>query len=139
MQKIICAFALLFLLFTGCRSTPSTETTSSQAAATDNSPMQVKLPLGIDAPAPVPADNPITPAKVELGRQLFFDARLSADGSVSCATCHNPVMGYTDGRPTSMGVKGQLGGRSAPSIINLAYANKGVFWDGRAESLEEQA
>lgn len=101
--------------------------------------MQPKLPAGIDAPPPIPADNLVTAAKVELGRQLFFDARLSVDGQVSCATCHNPVMGFTDGRPTSMGVRGQVGGRSAPTVINLAYAQNGVFWDGRAKSLEDQA
>jgi cytochrome c peroxidase len=101
--------------------------------------MEWKLPVGIDAAPPIPADNPITPAKVELGRQLFFDPRLSVDGTVSCATCHNPVMGFTDGRPSSMGVRGQVGGRSAPSVINLAYAQNGVFWDGRAKSLEDQA
>ncbi len=110
-----------------------------QATLLSNEPMMFDLPFGIDAPPPVPEDNPMTPAKVELGRQLFFDARLSSDGTVSCATCHSPVMGFTDGRATSMGTQAQVGGRSAPSIINLAYAPNGVFWDGRAASLEEQA
>ena len=110
-----------------------------QTKLLSNEPMTFDLPLGIDAPPPVPEDNPMTPAKVELGRQLFFDARLSSDGTVSCATCHNPVMGFTDGRATSMGTQAQVGGRSAPSVINLAYAQGGVFRDGRAASLEAQA
>jgi len=112
---------------------------AATASVLDNHPVEFSLPVGIDAPPPIPADNPITPAKVELGRQLFFDARLSSDRTVSCATCHNPVMGFTDGRRTSMGTRGQVGGRSAPTFINLAYATGGVFWDGRAASLEDQA
>jgi cytochrome c peroxidase len=135
-------FALLVMLtalgLTACQTAPA-PSLGSTATKLDNNPMTVGLPAGIDAPPPIPADNPITPAKVELGRQLFFDARLSSDRSVSCATCHNPVMGFADGRRTSMGTRGQVGGRSAPTVINLAYATGGVFWDGRAASLEEQA
>ena len=121
----------LFVL-TACQPESTTELLS-------NEPMTMDLPFGIDAPPPIPEDNPMTPAKVELGRQLFFDGRLSSDGTVSCATCHNPVMGFTDGRETSMGTEAQVGGRSAPSVLNLAYATNGLFWDGRAASLEEQA
>lgn len=135
MKRLLLPFSALLLAVAACQ--PAQE--QAAAPALDNNPMQLKLPLGIDAPPPIPADNPITPAKVELGRQIFFDARLSSDGTVSCATCHNPVMGFTDGRPTSMGTKAQIGGRSAPSVINLAYAPNGVFWDGRAKDLEDQA
>lgn len=128
---------LLLIAAVACQPAPQQQQPAQSGA--DNTPLQPKLPLGIDAAPPVPADNPMTAAKVELGRQLFFDARLSVDGSVSCATCHNPAMGFTDGRLTSMGTKAQVGGRSAPSVINLAYAQNGVFWDGRAKSLEDQA
>ena len=96
-----------------------------------------KIPLGL-VPILWPEDNSYTPEKAELGWLLFFDKRLSSDGSVSCATCHSPEHAYTDGRPVSTGIKGQKGGRSAPSVINRAYG-AAMFWDGRAPSLEEQA
>jgi cytochrome c peroxidase len=89
-------------------------------------------------PVPYPADNAYDPSKAELGKKLFFDPRLSADGSVSCASCHNPVMGWSNGLPRGVGEKGQKGGRNSPTVINAAY-NPQQFWDGRAPSLEEQA
>ncbi len=88
--------------------------------------------------APAPADNPTTPAKVELGRMLFMDPRFSSTGTVSCNSCHNVMLGGEDNRPVSMGVHGQVGGRSAPTVWNSAF-NSAQFWDGRAGSLEEQA
>ncbi len=136
MSRFVAMVALAILAMAACQPAPAPEKPVNQS---DNNPMQLKLPVGIEAPPPIPGDNPMTPAKVELGRLLFFDPRVSVDGNVSCATCHNPVMGFTDGRATSMGVKAQTGGRSAPTVINLAYATNGVFWDGRAKSLEEQA
>ena len=96
-----------------------------------------KPPLGL-IPVIWPQDNPYTPEKAELGRYLYFDKRLSADGSVSCATCHDPTHGFTDGAPVSTGIKGQQGNRSAPTVINRAYS-LAQFWDGRAATLEEQA
>ena len=86
----------------------------------------------------MPAANPITKGKYELGRQLYFDPRISLDGTVSCATCHNPAKGWTDGGPVSTGINGQTGNRNAPTVINTAYG-KTMFWDGRAPSLEGQA
>jgi cytochrome c peroxidase len=97
----------------------------------------LKPPLGLP-PLTEPADNPYSPAKAELGRLLYFDKRLSADESVSCATCHDPKFAFTDGAATSTGIKSQKGGRSAPTIINRAYT-LAQFWDGRAATLEEQA
>jgi len=88
--------------------------------------------------APAPADNPTTEAKVELGQMLYHDPRLSSTGSVSCASCHNTMLGGEDNRPNSMGVNGQTGGRSAPTVWNAAF-NAVQFWDGRAASLEAQA
>ncbi len=85
-----------------------------------------------------PADNPSTAAKVILGKQLFFDRRLSIDGTVSCNHCHDVAGNGTDSRSTSVGVDGQLGGRSAPSVWNAAFLSA-QFWDGRAPNLEEQA
>ena len=87
---------------------------------------------------PVPADNPITPAKIELGKMLYFDPRLSVDGTVSCNSCHNVMSDGGDGRPVGVGVRGQRGGRGSPTVWNSAY-NTVQFWDGRAASLEDQA
>jgi cytochrome c peroxidase len=94
-------------------------------------------PFGL-VPVVWPADNPYTPEKAGLGRYLYFDPRLSADGTVSCATCHNPQYAFTDGAAASTGIRGQKGNRSAPTVINRAYS-LAQFWDGRAPTLEEQA
>ncbi len=88
--------------------------------------------------ANIPADNPLTAEKIALGKQLFFDKRLSADGTIACASCHDPKFGFSDGRPGSLGIKGQRGGRNAPTAINRLFSAD-QFWDGRAKSLEEQA
>jgi cytochrome c peroxidase len=88
--------------------------------------------------APAPADNPTTAEKVELGKMLYHDPRLSSTGTVACASCHNTMLGGEDNRAGSMGVHAQVGGRSAPTVWNAAF-NKVQFWDGRAESLEAQA
>ncbi|MFP4615659.1 MAG: cytochrome-c peroxidase, partial [Thiohalorhabdus sp.] len=88
--------------------------------------------------APSPENNPTTEEKVELGKKLFFDPRYSETGTVSCNTCHNVMEGGDDGRPTSMGVHGKTGPRNAPTVWNSAF-NASQFWDGRAETLEEQA
>lgn len=85
-----------------------------------------------------PKDNPYSTAKAELGRNLYFDKRLSADGTISCATCHEAQYGFTDGSPVSEGIRGQKGTRSAPTVINRAFS-QAQFWDGRAPTLEEQA
>ena len=86
----------------------------------------------------IPADNPQTSEKISLGQKLFFDRRLSVDGTVSCSTCHNPDLAFTDRKSTSVGIKGRVGQRNAPTILNALY-NKTQFWDGRVNTLEEQA
>jgi cytochrome c peroxidase len=78
------------------------------------------------------------PTRAALGQKLFFDARLSANGTVACATCHNPARAFTDGRPTSIGIHGRVGQRNAPTVLNALY-NKHQFWDGRVNTLERQA
>lgn len=98
---------------------------------------QVGLPVELTRTA-TPSDNPQTPEKIALGEKLFFDGRLSADGTVACATCHDPSRAFTDGRPASVGIEGRTGQRNAPTVLNALY-NKTQFWDGRAKSLEEQA
>lgn len=89
-------------------------------------------------PLPIFPENPITPDKVELGKKLFFDRRLSGDGTMSCATCHNPETGYSDGLSISLSYPTTKNWRHSSSLINLAY-NSMFFWDGRASTLEEQA
>jgi cytochrome c peroxidase len=110
------------------------------AAPGAHEPFVPVAPVGLPANlAPyIPADNPMTPAKVELGRQLYFDGRLSGDGTVSCASCHHPAMGFGDNRPVATGIDGQQGGVSSPTVMNRIFG-KTQFWDGRAASLEEQA
>jgi cytochrome c peroxidase len=88
--------------------------------------------------APIPADNPQTDAKVELGKMLFFDKRLSGDKLTSCATCHDPTRGYSDGKALAIGFGGKELGRHSPTVMNVAY-NGSQFWDGRAATMEEQA
>lgn len=112
-----------------------------KAAPAPDEPVEVAVPTGLNALTPivhVPAANPITKAKLELGKQLYFDPRVSKDGTVSCATCHNPEKGWTDQAPFSTGIDGQTGSRSAPTVLNSVYG-KTMFWDGRAPSLEGQA
>ncbi|MBK8703887.1 MAG: hypothetical protein IPN33_09845 [Saprospiraceae bacterium] len=87
----------------------------------------------------IPADNPLTKEGIALGERLFFDPILSADSSLSCASCHIPSLAFTDGKARSVGVGGKTVRRSAPSLINVGYHYKGLFWDGRVQSLEMQA
>jgi len=110
---------------------------SGSLCAADNS--GVTYPLGLDPSVlQVPEDNPITPEKIELGKALYFDKRLSKDNTVSCASCHNPQKGYTDQQQFSDGIQRQKGGRNSPTVLNSAFSYF-QFWDGRAATLEEQA
>lgn len=105
---------------------------SDGSAATGGPPVPVGLP-----PIPWPQDNPYTPQKAELGKDLFFDGRLSANGRVSCAFCHDPAHAFSGDTPFSPGVTGHLTGRHTPTLINRAYG-KSQFWDGRAPTIEAQ-
>ncbi|BBG66011.1 cytochrome c551 peroxidase [Hydrogenimonas sp.] len=87
---------------------------------------------------PAPKNNRITPERIELGKFLYFDTRLSRDNTISCATCHNPALGWSDGEPKAVGIEGRRGPRNSPTVLNTAY-QRHQFWDGRAKSLEEQA
>ena len=153
----LCVFALVVsVIATGCQPSPppaappaspggdmAPEPPSDQPAAAPDQPaaepvaFEVKIPQGLP-PLPIPEDNPMTAEKVELGKLLYFDKRLSKDGTVACATCHDPKMAWTQHDPTSTGIGGQKGGANSPTVINAAYA-PAQFWDGRAKSLEEQA
>jgi cytochrome c peroxidase len=97
----------------------------------------IVIPLGLDLFMPVPEGNPLTPEKIELGQRLFLDPRLSRDGSISCATCHNPTLAFADGRSVAIGIFGRPGRRNAPALINRGYG-RSFFWDGRVKTLEDQ-
>jgi cytochrome c peroxidase len=97
----------------------------------------VAIPLGLYLYIPVPEDNPLTAEKIEVGRRLFFDRRLSRDGTVACASCHDPDRAFSDGRAVAVGVYGRRGRRNAPALINRGYGRV-FFWDGRSATLEEQ-
>jgi cytochrome c peroxidase len=112
------------------------EGAAKEAGKAIGTALTLKTPLGLP-PVPVPKDNPITAEKVALGRELFYDKRLSSDNSVSCSTCHNPLLGFTDGAMHSTGVGGKTGKRNAIALLNAAY-NSVLFWDGRAPTLEAQ-
>lgn len=86
-----------------------------------------------------PTDNPPNAAAEYLGRRLFFDPLLSADGTISCASCHRPERAFTDGRPIAEGIGGLIGTRNTPGLTNIGYFHRPLFWDGRADNLEAQA
>ncbi|HQU31272.1 MAG TPA: cytochrome c peroxidase [Candidatus Brocadia sapporoensis] len=97
----------------------------------------LSLPPGVLEPV-IPENNPLTKEKIALGRNLYFDKRLSADDTISCATCHDPQKGFADGRAVAVGIKGQKGPRNSPTVLNAAFFDT-QFWDGRALTLEDQA
>jgi cytochrome c peroxidase len=100
---------------------------------------KLKIPFGLEETAVViPADNPLTNEKVELGRLLVFDKRLSQDNTIACMSCHLAKFAFTDGKPVATGIRGQKGGRSAPASINRVFSSA-QFWDGRAATLEAQS
>jgi len=139
---LVMMVAGIVTLFFGCDRSAKTESSKLPTPETDplaqpKSLQQVGAPVEMTREK-IPADNPQTPEKVSLGQRLFLDPRLSVDGTVSCSTCHDPKLAFTDRRPTSFGVKGRVGQRNAPTVLNALY-NKTQFWDGRVNTLEEQA
>src|SRR5262245_31984248 len=104
-------------------------------------PWKSSIPLGLPADTwdyYVPRNNPMTAAKIDLGRKLFFDTRLSADGRISCASCHDPKLAFTDGRATASGIEGRRGERNSTTLLN-AMVHTGTFRDERADRVESQA
>ena len=116
--------------------------TAQQQRLDELHPSNTGVPSGVDPVAwaniYVPGDNQLTSERIALGRKLYFDTRLSRDGTVSCATCHDVTRGFTDRRNVSEGIGDHLGRRSAPTTMNAALFQS-MFWDGRAPTLEEQA
>jgi len=137
-----CVAVLIIIIHAGAGNTASTKAAQppiprAGSLAQPRSLQQVGLPVDLTREV-IPPDNPQTPEKIALGQKLFFDGRLSADGTVACASCHDPGRAFTDGKSTSIGIQGRVGQRNAPTILNALY-NKTQFWDGRAKTLEEQA
>ena len=132
-------FSTFLLLIASCGSTkPGTESDATAPPAKPiGAPIEIAAPLGLPA-VPIPPGNPPTADTVELGRKLFFDPKLSVDGTISCASCHAPAAGFADPRRFSLGVGGKAGTRNAPPALNAVY-NSLQFWDGRAATLEDQA
>ncbi len=100
--------------------------------------LDLAIPRGLPEERKDPAENPTTAEKAALGRRLFFEPRLSQDGTVACATCHQPDHGFAGKEPRAIGIRGQVGRRNAPSLFNRTLG-AAHFWDGRAATLEEQA
>lgn len=100
--------------------------------------LDLTMPRGLPQKREEPAENRTTPEKAALGRKLFFEPRLSKDGTVACASCHNPAHGFASKEPRAVGIRGQVGRRNAPSLLNRSLGSA-QFWDGRASALEEQA
>ena len=117
-------------------SSQETSSTAGQLPPTAT-PLELDVPRGLP-PVELPADNPLSAERVELGRRLFFDKNLSQDRTISCADCHDPNRGWSNGARVAAGVGGVLGTRNVPTLFNVAY-NRFQFWDGRARSLEAQA
>ncbi len=112
-----------------------------QGGAERGKTLRVQIPVGISESLwrrRIPRDNPLSAEKIALGRALYFDKRLSIDGTVSCATCHDPALAFTDSKVVAVGRRDQRGTRNAPTILNAVF-NEIFFWDGRARSLEDQA
>jgi len=105
----------------------------------NDQPYDLVAPTGLErATGKIPPYNLMTVGKVELGKQLYYDPRLSLDSTVSCASCHDPAKGWTDQRRVSVGISGQEGGRNSPTVLNTVLGNS-MFWDGRSPTLEGQA
>lgn len=121
---------LLVLVLSACRKDPG-----FQELEVDG-PFPLELPIGFPFPD-IPEDNPLTTASVQLGKALFFDPRLSRDGTISCASCHLPELAFSDGLAVSIGIEGRLSVRNSPSLGNVAYHDN-FFRDGGVPTLELQ-
>ena len=136
-SRTIFVSGIVAALIGACAPAPE-ETPEATTETTPPASSDVPTPPVAFGVVPVPADNPATPEKVALGRQLYYDSRLSADDSRSCYSCHVCENGLTDGKPVAEGALGKKLTRSSPSLWNIAYHTE-FYWDGRSPSLEKQA
>jgi cytochrome c peroxidase len=130
-------YSLLFITFFVTTALLHGQTQPASPLMPIGKALQIKAPLGLP-PVVIPSDNPPTVETIALGRRLFYDPILSADRTVSCASCHAPQFGFADARPLSEGVGQKKGSRHSPPVVNAAYFHV-QFWDGRAPTLEAQA
>jgi cytochrome c peroxidase len=137
----ICGLILLSCLLVELTSVRTESQSARGESVNVSEPFKIQMPVGIGRDLwrrRIPSGNPMTRAKVLLGQALYFDKRLSADGTVSCASCHDPANAFTDHSALGAGVSNKLGTRNAPTILNAMFSQQ-LFWDGRVASLEEQA
>ena len=142
MNKISFLFFFIFLSILSCGSddTPEECGITGDLSEIPYNPQSYTITKPDGFPSMfIPADNPMTVEGIELGQHLFFDPILSADSTMSCSSCHLPSLGFSDGKATSVGIDGISGTRSSMSLVNIGYVEKGLFWDGRANTLEDQA
>src|SRR5712671_1342833 len=133
MRSLICFYAVsLLFLMSGCSTAPKEE-----PVAVDSAQVQPPSLQGFEA-MKVPPDNPMTQAKIELGKMLYYDKRLSGDESRACYSCHLKENGLTDGKPTAIGAYDVKLPRSSPTLWNIGF-HQALYWDGRSPSLEKQA
>ncbi len=143
MKKLLLSLAVLFTLLNSCKDekepvTPVDEGTDLTHIPYNPTPHKLVIPPGFPSMV-IPSDNPLTEEGIELGRWLFYDPILSADSTISCGSCHAPAGNFTDNTAFSPGVGNQLGNRSAMPLVNIGFMTKGLFWDGRSPTLEDQA
>lgn len=138
---VCCAILMLLAAPIIASAIANDETDDKPVLPKDELPAKIsikKVPVGFDSLPKAPADNPTTVEKAQLGRRLFFDPILSNDGTVSCASCHQPEHGFASPDPVAIGIGGKKGTRNAPSVLNRVFGTQ-FSWDGRDSSLEQQA
>ena len=142
MKKVLAALFLVGVFFASCEDDEMIPSAPMGGDLLDISydpqPYELELPP-LFPPLEIPDDNPLTIDGVQLGRFLFYDPILSADSSMSCASCHLQIGSFTDMAATSIGIDGIAGTRSSMSLLNIGFNTNGLFWDGRSATLEEQA
>ena len=139
-MRFRCLFLLIVCVFTSCECDKMNQNEGADLTDITYDPQAYDISLPDYLPSfTIPVDNPLTLDGIKLGQNLFYDSILSVDSTVSCASCHLPELAFTDGKAVSTGVDGLSGTRSSMSLVNIAYAFNGLFWDGRSETLEEQA
>jgi cytochrome c peroxidase len=131
MKKIV---FILLCFSIGCKPEP----TELELVSYSPTPYTLSVPKGWPTPE-IPANNPMTVEGIELGKMLFYDPILSVDSTISCSSCHSIQGAFTDNLAVSRGVQNRTGKRSSMSLVNLVFAKKGLFWDGRVQNLEQQA
>ncbi len=142
MKKLVLFSFAIILGFLSCKDDDNGPSVSPgedlTGIAYEPTPYELTIPAGLPSMS-IPPDNPLTVEGIELGRRLFYDPILSKDSTISCSSCHNLKFNFNDNKAISPGVGGLMGTRSSMSLINVGFQSKGLFWDGRSMTLEDQA